>query len=160
MKIYQFYFGSPSSLCQDNPFSVILWLFFTFLLIQFFRFSHLTNYICCKLNPTFFNLEQDVYLCALNIPPHGSPYFESELFANIETDIALFHRKGAHKCVASKFRVRNHKLKIETGRFTIPKTPEDLRICDHCSLNSVENEMHVLFHCDLYDGWFEKDCLY
>ena len=42
-------------------------------------------------------------------------------------------------------------LRIESGRFTIPKTPEDLRICDHCSLNSVENEMHVLFQCDLYD---------
>ena len=33
----------------------------------------------------------------------------------------------------------------------MPKTPEDLRICDHCSLNSVENEMHVLFQCNLYD---------
>ena len=116
----------------------------------------------CKLNHTFFNSEQDVYLCALNIPLHVSPYFDPELFTNIETDIhvAVFHRKGEHKCVAAKFRVRNHNLKIETGRFTVPKTPEDLRICDHCSLNSVENEMHVLFHCDLYDGWFEKDCLY
>ena len=33
----------------------------------------------------------------------------------------------------------------------MPKTPEDLRICDHCSLNSVENGMQVLFQCDLYD---------
>ena len=131
---------------------VIFFDFFvvTFLLIQLFRFSHLTNYILCKLKHTFFNSEQDVYLCALKIPLHDSPYFDPELFANIETDIAVavFHRKGEHKCVASKFRVRNHNLKIETGRFTIPKTPEDLR----SSLNSVENEMNVLFHCDLYDG--------
>ena len=56
-----------------------------------------------------------------------------------------------HKRIASKFRIGNHNLRIESGRFTIPKTPEDLRICDHCSLNSVENEMHVLFHCNLYD---------
>ena len=27
--------------------------------------------------------------------------------------------------------------------YPIPKTPEDLRICDHCSLDSVENEMHL-----------------
>jgi len=27
-------------------------------------------------------------------------------------------------------------LRIESGRFTIPKKPEDLRICNHCSLNS------------------------
>jgi len=52
------------------------------------------NYIWCKLNHTFFNLEQDVYLCALYIPPHNSPYFDPELFVNTETDIALFHRKG------------------------------------------------------------------
>ena len=25
-----------------------------------------------------------------------------------------------------------------------------------CSLNSVENEMHVLFHCDLYDSFLNK----
>ena len=56
-----------------------------------------------------------------------------------------------HKPNASKFRIGNHNLRIESGRFTIPKTPEDLRICDHCSLNSVENELHVLFQCDLYD---------
>ena len=60
-------------------------------------------------------------------------------------------RNPEHRRVASKFRIGNHNLKIETGRFTIPKTPEDLRICDHCNLNSVENEMHILFHCDQYD---------
>ena len=41
--------------------------------------------------------------------------------------------------------IGNHNLKTKTGRFTILKTPEDLR------LNSVVNEMHVLFHCDLFD---------
>ena len=56
-----------------------------------------------------------------------------------------------HRRVASKFRIGNHNLRIETGRFTIPKTPEDLRICDYCNLNSVENKMHILFHCDLYN---------
>ena len=56
-----------------------------------------------------------------------------------------------HRRVASNFRIRNHNVKIETGRFTIPKTPEDVRICDHCNLNSVDNELHILFHCHLYD---------
>ena len=35
------------------------------------------------------------------------------------------------------------KIKIETGRFTIPKTPEDLRICDHYNQNSVKKELHI-----------------
>ena len=60
-------------------------------------------------------------------------------------------RNPEHRRVASKFRIGNHNLKIETGRFTIPKTPEDLRICDHCNQNSVENELHILFHCDQYN---------
>ena len=51
-------------------------------------------------------------------------------------------RNPEHRRVASKFRIGNHNLKIETGRFTIPKTPEDL---------TVENEMHILFHCDQYN---------
>ena len=51
-----------------------------------------------------------------------------------------------HKRITSKFRIGNYNFKIETGRFTIPKTPEDLRICDNCSLHSVEHEMNVFFH--------------
>ena len=36
--------------------------------------------------------------------------------------------------------------------YPIPKTPEDLRICDHCSLDSVELKCNYqLFHCDLHD---------
>ena len=65
------------------------------------------------------------------------------------SDLINHIRNPEHRRVASKFRIGNHNLKIETGRFTIPKTPEDLRICDHCNLNSVENELHILFHCDL-----------
>ena len=53
-----------------------------------------------------------------------------------------------HKVIASKFR---DSLRIETGGFTIPRTPANLRICDHCNLNLVEDETHVLFHGKLYD---------
>ena len=49
-----------------------------------------------------------------------------------------------HRRVVSKFRIGNHNLRIENGRFTIPKTPENLRICYHCTLNSVEDEMHLI----------------
>ena len=63
----------------------------------------------------------------------------------------MFKNPERKRNASAKFRIGNYSLRIESGRFTIPKTPEDLRICDHCSLNSVENEMHVLFQCDLYD---------
>ena len=44
-------------------------------------------------------------------------------------------RNPEHKRVASKFRIGNH----------------NLQICDHCNQNSVENELHILFHCDQYN---------
>ena len=50
-----------------------------------------------------------------------------------------------HKRINSKFRIGNHKFKIETGRFIITKIPEDLGICDNYSLNLVEHEMNVFF---------------
>ena len=32
-------------------------------------------------------------------------------------------------------------LFFETGRLTVPKTPENLRICQHYKLDPVEDEM-------------------
>ena len=44
----------------------------------------------------------------------------------------------------NEFRLGNHRLRIETGRYTSLKTPEDLRICSICQANEVENECHVI----------------
>ena len=44
-----------------------------------------------------------------------------------------------------------HDLKIETGRHCVPKIPESMRICSHCSSNEVENEIHFVFHCNLHE---------
>ena len=58
-----------------------------------------------------------------------------------------------HRIVINKFRLGNHKLRIETGRHTISKTPLNLRICSFCHSNEVENEIiHFLFSCQLYDS--------
>ena len=57
-----------------------------------------------------------------------------------------------HRIAINKFRLGNQKLRIETGRHTIPKTPLNLRICSFCHSNEVENEIHFLFSCQLYDS--------
>ena len=62
----------------------------------------------------------------------------------------------SHKKTISKFSFRNHQLRIETGRHTLPKTPENLRICLFCHLNEVENELHFILHCHLYDNLRSK----
>ena len=57
-----------------------------------------------------------------------------------------------HRSAICKFRLGNHQLRIETGRHTIPKTPMNLRICSFCHSDEIENEMHFLFTCKLYDN--------
>ena len=56
-----------------------------------------------------------------------------------------------HRQSVAKLRCGNHDLKIETGRHCIPKIPENIRICPHCSSNEVENETHFVFHCNLHE---------
>ena len=50
-----------------------------------------------------------------------------------------------HKIALNKDRLGNHRLQIETGRHTVPKTQENLRICRFCHLNKVEHELHFLY---------------
>ena len=53
-----------------------------------------------------------------------------------------------HRYIISRWRLSNHDLKIETGRYTKPCTPREERLCNVC--NSIEDEYHVIFVCPLY----------
>ena len=50
-----------------------------------------------------------------------------------------------HMSAINKFRLGNHRLRIETGRYTVPKTLEHVRICSLCQANELESECHVIF---------------
>ena len=50
----------------------------------------------------------------------------------------------------TKFRISNHKLKIETGRYSKSITPLENRICEKCFLNEIESEEHLLLKCSFY----------
>ena len=50
----------------------------------------------------------------------------------------------------SKFRLSSHRLQIELGRYTRPKTPAENRICRCCEDNVVEDEIHFLLTCKRY----------
>ena len=75
-------------------------------------------------------------------------------YSTFQTDISrskyldLIKNERHHQAVA-KLRSSNHKLRIETDRYHLPKIPENLRICQLCSSNKVENEIHFLFECNL-----------
>ena len=58
-----------------------------------------------------------------------------------------------------KFKVSNHKLMVELGRYQRDHIPRENRLCPLCKLNKVENESHFLFQCSRYqilEGEFLK----
>ena len=58
----------------------------------------------------------------------------------------------------TKFRISNHKLRIETGRYEKPKIDRCDRTCRLCLLNNVEDESHFIFDCPFYK--FERHQFY
>ena len=52
----------------------------------------------------------------------------------------------------ARLRSSSHSLRIETGRYCLPSPcPADERFCWFCEDGSVEDELHFLFHCPLYN---------
>ena len=48
----------------------------------------------------------------------------------------------------TRFRASSHVLEIERGRYTIPSTPIENRLCHMCQV--IENEVHFLIECKIY----------
>ena len=53
-----------------------------------------------------------------------------------------------YRRIISRWRLSNHRLKIETGRYSRPYVPRERRLCVTCNL--LEDEAHVIFICPLY----------
>ena len=70
--------------------------------------------------------------------------------SNYETETYLkLNICKAERSHLAQFRCAVVPLKIETGRF-LGLNVED-RLCQVCDQNAVENEIHFLLHCTLYD---------
>ena len=85
----------------------------------------------------------DIYFITY-LPECGEPFLP--LFPVGEQSIDISVRAVA------KLRLGNYNLRIENGRHSTPKLPEHLRICQCCSSNEVENEVHFLLSCNRYDA--------
>ena len=63
-----------------------------------------------------------------------------------------FINNAANKYRTTRLRISAHDLEIETGRYK--NVSRNDRCCKWCSIalgnNTIEDERHVLFHCDLY----------
>ena len=58
--------------------------------------------------------------------------------------------RSYRQCLA-KLRCGSLPLAVETGRYAKPAIQLNERICKLCNSQSIENEIHFLIECDLYD---------
>jgi hypothetical protein len=61
-------------------------------------------------------------------------------------------RNISHRNILTCFRTSNHKLHIETGRYTRPITPVENHICSNCNSKSVENDLHFIMYCPKFEN--------
>ncbi len=71
------------------------------------------------------------------------PSFGAERFLTLNID-------RYEKSLLSQLRYGILPLRVETGRFVNEKYCD--RICTLCNSGNVENQIHFLFHCNLYDS--------
>jgi hypothetical protein len=63
----------------------------------------------------------------------------------------LTQMDSKNRKILTRFRISNHNLAIEKGRYTIPKTPLNKKKCKNCNNKSIEDEEHFLLICPKYD---------
>ena len=56
-----------------------------------------------------------------------------------------------HRRDYTKFRISNHNLMIEYGRYGNTKVPKESRLCLVCNTNQIEDELHLIFSCSCYN---------
>ena len=56
-----------------------------------------------------------------------------------------------HKKELCKFRISNHNIMIEKGRYMNLNVPREERFCPSCKANFVEDEFHPFYICPLHD---------
>ena len=52
----------------------------------------------------------------------------------------------------TRFRVSSHHLRVETGRWTFPKTEFENRICLYCDSEDIDTELHCITQCKLTES--------
>jgi hypothetical protein len=78
-------------------------------------------------------------------------YYKDAINANIEDQNYLSVLPSVKKKISiAKIRTNSHEIHSETGRWSIPKTPWDERVCHLCDTKKVEDEKHFLLDCPAY----------
>ena len=75
-------------------------------------------------------------------------FLYSKLKSNIEKENYLKLENFNSRQLVTKFRISDHSLHIETGRYK--KIPREFRLCKNCKL--LDDEEHFFLHCGLNDN--------
>ena len=89
------------------------------------------------------------YISRENVPNKLCTYAEFKQDFKIENYILSLPLKARRNF--TKLRISAHRLAIETGRYSKPKTPREERLCVLCNKSEVEDERHMLMECTFYD---------
>ena len=65
-------------------------------------------------------------------------------------------RNYEQRKLMTKFRICNHQLAVETGRYGKQKTQINERLCNYCNTSETETEEHMLLHCPRYSSLREQ----
>ena len=80
--------------------------------------------------------------------------YYSAMGLNDKSIIYNSYMNDVRRGILTRWRLSNHKLKIEVGRYQRPIIPRDQRVCNVCE--EIEDEAHVIFSCPIYDRIREK----
>ena len=75
-------------------------------------------------------------------------YYRSIVDTETKSPIYSSFMNDSKRNVITRWRLSNHKLQIELGRYAIPKVPRNERLCLKCGV--VEDENHALFVCPTF----------
>jgi hypothetical protein len=78
-------------------------------------------------------------------------YYKDVINHNLEDQNYLSVLPSVRKKISiSKIKTNSHELHSETGRWSIPKTSCDERLCHLCDTEKVEDKKHFLLDCLAY----------
>ena len=87
----------------------------------------------CKRRNTIMNCESSMITYYRNV------------ISPVKSCIYNYFLHDYFRFIITRWRLSNHKLKIEVGRYPKPLTPRNESLCDYCEL--LEDEFHAIFVC-------------
>jgi hypothetical protein len=100
-----------------------------------------------KMKTCYFNLWNNILNNSIKLSFYKTfkEYYEEEKYLTTLNNIK-------ERQQLTQLRISNHKLAIETGRYTRPKTPQHQRFCLLCNNGTIETEEHMISDCQAYSN--------